>query len=83
MILRDKAVKVVERTNETLIGNVIKSGERLKEIADKTEKIKEKADREVTSYFNRHKIIDYLVYINLSITPILFLIIIYILFLKK
>lgn len=80
LTLRDNSIKVVEKTNETLKENVIRSGNKLKEIVEETEKVKNKADREVKSYFDRHKIIDYLVYINLIITPILFLIIIYILF---
>lgn len=81
--MRDSSINAIEKTNETLKENVIKSGDKLKEIVEETEKVKNKADREVKSYFYRHKIIDYLVYINLIITPILFLIIIYILFLKK
>lgn len=81
--MRDNSINAVEKTNETLKENVIKSGNKLKEIVEETEKVKNKADREVKSYFYRHKIIDYLVYINLIITPILFLIIIYILFFKK
>lgn len=81
--MRDNSIKVVEKTNETLKENVIRSGNKLKEIVEETEKVKNKTDREVKSYFDRHKIIDYLVYINLIITPILFLIIIYILFFKK
>lgn len=75
--MRDNSIKVVEKTNETLKENVIRSGNKLKEIVEETEKVKNKADREVKRYFDRHKIIDYLVYINLIITPILFLIIIY------
>ncbi|MGM8306128.1 hypothetical protein [Clostridium perfringens] len=75
--MRDNSIKVVEKTNETLKENVIRSGNKLKEIVEETEKVKNKADREVKSYFDRHKIIDYLVYINLRITPILFLIVIY------
>ncbi|MEG3014794.1 MAG: hypothetical protein RR795_10155 [Cetobacterium sp.] len=81
--MRDKSIKVVEKTNETLKENVIRSGNRLKEIVEETEKVKNKANREVKSYFDRHKIIDYLVYINLVVTPILFLIIIYIVFVNK
>lgn len=68
-ILRDNSIKSVEKTNEALKENVIRSGNNLKEILEEIEKVK--------SYFDRHKFIDYLVYINLIITPILFLIIIY------
>jgi len=75
--LKDNSIKVVEKTNETLKENIIRSGNRLKEIVEETEQIKSKADREVKSYFNRHKIIDYLVYVNLIISPILFIIICY------
>lgn len=81
--MRDNSIKVVEKTNETLKENVIRSGNKLKEIVEETEKVKNKADREVKSYFDRHKFIDYLVYINLIITPILFLIIVYGLVFKK
>lgn len=75
--MKDNSIKVVEKTNETLKENIIRSGNRLKEIVEETEQIKSKADREVKSYFNRHKIIDYLVYVNLIISPILFIIICY------
>lgn len=80
--LRDKTISVVEKTNETLRENVIKSGDRLKEIIEETEEIKGQVNREVKKYFERHKIMDYLVYANLVITPILFLIIVYILFFR-
>lgn len=80
--MRDNSIKVVEKTNETLKENVIRSGNKLKEIVEETEKVKNKVDSEVKSYFDRHKFIDYLVYINLIITPILFLIVIYSLFFK-
>ncbi|XZL69322.1 hypothetical protein ACSXBF_16880 (plasmid) [Clostridium perfringens] len=42
--MRDNSIKVVEKTNETLKENVIRSGNKLKEIVEETEKVKNKAD---------------------------------------
>lgn len=81
--MRDKSVNVIEKTNESLSENIINSGERLKEIVEETEKVKNKANRELKSYFDRHRIIDYLIYINLIITPVLFFIVLYIIFWKR
>ncbi|MGM8224770.1 hypothetical protein ACSXD2_16560 (plasmid) [Clostridium perfringens] len=52
--MRDNSIKVVEKTNETLKENVIRSGNKLKEIVEETEKVKNKADREVKSIRDRH-----------------------------
>ena len=41
-----------------------------------------KANERFESFYHRKKIIDYLIYANLVITPILFLIIVYIVFIK-
>lgn len=47
------------------------------------EDMKVKAKKRFDSYYNRKQIIDYLIYINLAITPILLIILSYVLFIKK
>ena len=45
--------------------------------------MKSNAKKRFDSYYNRKQIIDYLIYINLAITPILLIILSYVLFIKK
>lgn len=47
------------------------------------EKLMTKSKERFNSYYRRKKLIDYLIYINLVIAPVLFLIIFYIVFIKK
>lgn len=81
-VLRDSAITILRNTNTRLEELLLLRGNELKSTISDIEIIKGKADQEVKSYFKRHKIIDYLVYIDLLITPIIFLILIYILVLK-
>jgi len=56
-----------------------------KETADtvqKCEELQDNSKERFKSYYNRKKIIDYLIYLNLAITPIL-LIILCVIFFKK
>jgi len=54
-----------------------------KEYIENLEALKAESTKRYQSYFGRKKIIDILTYINLSITPILFFIIVYILIIKN
>lgn len=47
------------------------------------QQLQNSSQKRFESYFNRKQIIDYLIYANLAITPILFIILAYILFFKK
>lgn len=47
------------------------------------DKTKKDAQKRFESYYDRKKIIDYMIYINLAVTPILFLIILKLVFFKK
>ncbi|MHB7977261.1 hypothetical protein FDC22_11875 [Clostridium botulinum] len=77
-------------TNKILKGLSIKLDKvykvHIERIGTETEALNElqkEAENRCEGYYNRKTIIDYLIYINLAITPILFFIIIYIQFFKK
>lgn len=85
--LNDKTIETVQsiKTNiEELIEEKINSlSEKSSQYIETTEKLKVDAKKRFESYYNRKKIIDFLVYINLALTPFLFAIVVYILFFKK
>ncbi|MEL5897390.1 hypothetical protein AAGC94_04820 [Clostridium sporogenes] len=82
---------LVDKSNKILKGLSIKLDKvYIERIGTETEKkiqalneLQKEAENRCESYYNRKTIIDYLIYINLAITPILFFIIIYIQFFKK
>lgn len=47
------------------------------------EEIKLNAKKRFDSYYSRKKFIDYLIYINLAVTPILLIILTYVFFIKQ
>jgi hypothetical protein len=49
----------------------------------KLEELMTKSKERFNSYYKRKTIIDYLIYANLVITPILFLIVVYVVFVKR
>jgi len=85
--LNDKTIETVQsiKTNiEELIEEKINSlSEKSSQYIETTEKLKVDAKKRFESYYNRKKIIDFLIYINLALTPFLFAIVVYILFFKK
>lgn len=85
--MNDKTIETVQsiKTNiEELTEVKINSlSEKSTQYIETTEKLKADAKKRFESYYNRKKIIDFLIYINLAITPLLFAVIVYILFLKK
>ena len=85
--LIDKSSKVFNNLNNKIISTCDNS---IEQIANETtnaikscEDIKVNAKKRFDSYYNRKQIIDYLIYINLAITPILVIILSYLLFIKK
>lgn len=85
---------LVDKSNKILKGLSIKLDKvykaHIERIGTETEKkiqalneLQKEDENRYESYYNRKTIIDYLIYINLAITLILFFIIIYIQFFKK
>jgi hypothetical protein len=84
--LIDKSSKVFDNFNNKIISTC---ENKIEQITNETtnaikscEDIKVNAKKRFDSYYNRKKIIDYLIYINLAITPILFIVLSWVL-LKK
>ena len=82
----DKSSKVFDNFNNKIISTC---ENKIEQITNETtneikscEDIKVNAKKRFDSYYNRKKIIDYLIYINLAITPILFIVLSWVL-LKK
>ncbi|WP_236887296.1 hypothetical protein [Clostridium botulinum] len=93
-IIEEQLEILVDKSNKILKGLYIKLDKvykvHIERIGTETEKkiqalneLQKEAENRYESYYNRKTIIDYLIYINLAITPILFFIIIYIQFFKK
>lgn len=59
--------------------NMEKVGEKTKKTLEELENIKDKANERFTSYYNRKKWIDYLIWGYMAATPILFGIVIWLL----
>ena len=85
--LIDKSSKVFNNLNNKISSTCENS---MEQITNETtnaikscEDIKVNAKKRFDSYYNRKKIIDYLIYINLAITPILLIVLSYLLFIKK
>jgi len=53
------------------------------EYIQEVDKTKKDAQKRFESFYDRKKVIDYMIYVNLAITPILFVIILFIVFFKK
>lgn len=87
MNLNDKSQSVIsnleDKINQTYKENIEKLNEKTKETIEKCIDLQSNSKQRFESYYNKKKIIDYLIYINLGITPIMFLILIYLQFLKK
>ncbi len=85
--LIDKSSNVFNNLNNKIISTYESSTKQItKETAkaiDSCEEIKSDSKKRFESYYNRKKIIDYLIYINLAITPILLIILSYVVFIKK
>ena len=78
-ILEDLKTKI-ESTYKKNTENINKE---ITNTVQKCEELKESSQKQYESHYKRKKIIDYLIYINLGITPILFIILVYVLFFKK
>ncbi len=85
--LIDKSSNIFNNLNNKIISTCENSMEQITNETTKAiescEDMKTNAKKRFDSYYNRKKIIDYLVYINLAITPILLIILSYVLFIKK
>lgn len=85
--LIDKSSNVFNNLNNKIISTCENSIEQITtETTNSIESCKEmqsNAKKRFDSYYNRKQIIDYLIYINLAITPILLIILSYVLFIKK
>lgn len=85
--LIDKSSKVFNNFNNKIISTCDNSMEQITNETTKVikscEDMKVNAKKRFDSYYNRKKVIDYLIYINLAITPILLIILSYLLFIKK
>lgn len=69
--------------NSTYKSNTADISNETTKTIEKLDELKNDAESRYKSYYNRKQIIDYLIYANLVITPILFIIIMYIFFIKK
>ena len=82
----DKSSKVFNNLNNKISSTCENSMEQITNETTKAikscEDMKVNAKKRFDSYYNRKKIIDYLIYINLAITPILFIVLSWVL-LKK
>lgn len=85
--LIDKSSKVFNNLNNKISSTCENSMEQITNETTKAikscEDMKVNAKKRFDSYYNRKKIIDYLIYINLAITPILLIVLSYLLFIKK
>lgn len=81
--LIDRANKVIHQFKGALDrefnANMEKVGEETKKTIEELENIKSKANERFTSYYNRKKWIDYLIWGYMAATPILFIIVIWLL----
>lgn len=66
----------------TFNSNLKKLNEETIKVVKKSEEIQERSSARFESFYNRKKYIDYLIYVNLGITPILLVILVYIIFIK-
>lgn len=86
-VLIDKSNRLIEALNQKINHTFNASIKRLEQETEKKvqalNNLQQKAENRCYGYYNRKKMIDYLVYINLAVTPILFFIIVYIQFFKK
>lgn len=85
--MNDNSTNVFNNLNNKIISTCENS---MEQISNKTinaiescEEMKINAKKRFDSHYNRKKIIDYLIYINLAITPILLLSLSYVVFIKK
>lgn len=84
--LIDRANKVIYQFKGALDrefnANMEKVGEETKKTLEELESIKDKANERFTSYYNRKKWIDYMIWAYIAATPILFGVVIW-LFIKE
>ena len=78
--LIDKSSNVFNNLNNKIISTCENS---IEQITTETTNSIESCEEMKSNYYNRKQIIDYLIYINLAITPILLIILSYVLFIKK
>lgn len=85
--MKDRHEDLIEDLNVQIIKSFRGSTKKIEEEAENTikkcERIISEARENQESYFNRTKFKDRLVYINLLITPILLIILSYVVFIKK
>lgn len=85
--MKDRHEDLIEDLNVQIIKSFRESTKKIEEEAENTvkkcERIISEARENQESYFNRSKFKDRLVYINLLITPILLIILSYMVFIKK
>lgn len=83
----DKSSEVFKKLDNKIYATYKTSTEKIATETTKAiesiEEIKVDSKKRFDSYYNRKKNIDYLIYINLAITPILLLILSYVIFIKK
>lgn len=87
LTLSDKSEKILEELNQnidsTFTAHIDNLSEETTKTIQKLNEIQNNAQKRFESYYNRKRVIDYLVYANLVITPILFIVITYLTFVKK
>jgi uncharacterized protein YgiM (DUF1202 family) len=87
MTLSDSSQNILEDLKRKIESTYKKNTEHISneiiEAIQKCEELKETSKNDYESHYKRKKIIDYLIYANLGITPILFIILSYVLFFKK
>ena len=85
--MKDRHEDLIEDLNVQIIKSFRESTKKIESEAENTvkkcERIISEARQNQESYFNRSKFKDRLVYINLAITPILLIILSYVVFIKK
>lgn len=85
--LRDKNSEILETLNNKIHNTYNQNTKDLMSQTTNTiemcQELQTDAKKRFESYYNRKQIIDYLIYINLAITPILLAILTYVLFIKK
>lgn len=84
--MKDRSKQVITNLDSniktTFNSNLEKINEETIKVVKNSEEIQKRSSERFESFYNRKKYMDYLIYLNLGITPILLLIVIYIIFIK-
>ena len=85
--MKDNSQEVINGLNSMIQATYRKNLEELEFEVKKTigelKELQESSQKRYKRYFNRKTIIDYLIYINLAITPAILIVLIYITVIKK